>query len=127
MSTRCRTCTHPDRELIEREAAIAWKDRAGGSIAEVGLRYGIPKSSIYRHINKHMTQEQFARLVHDVPETLDIDVDKVTRKQGQLAILGMARLVEELRATAEAADAAGDWAEATKARIAQANVYKEQA
>jgi len=124
---RCRTCTHPDRDRIELEAAIAWKDRARGSIAEVGMRYGIPKSSIYRHVENHMTQEQFARLLHGVPDSVEIDVDKVTREQGQRAILGMARLVRELQEVAARADQAGEIDAATRARVAQGNIYREQA
>jgi len=127
MGRRCRTCTHPDRDRIELEAAVAWKDRARGSIAEVGMRYGIPKSSIYRHVEHHMTQEQVARLVHGIPDAVEVDVDRLTRESGQRAILGMARLIDELRETAARADAAGEIDAAIRARVAQSNVYREQA
>lgn len=121
MARPCRTCTHPERERIELELANA------RAFVDVARRWEIPPTSIKRHVHKHMTQEQIARLRHGFPDSIEIDIDKLTREGGQGAILGLKRLILEQQEAAYRCDAAGLFEAGIRARQAQATLYKEQA
>ncbi len=121
MARHCRTCTHPERERIELELANA------PALADVSRNWGIPTSSLSRHRNQHMTQEQIARLRHGFPDDIEISIDELTRQGGQGAILGLKRLGLELQEIAKRCDAIGDFPNGIRARTEQKSVYKEQA
>ena len=60
-SRPCTVCTHPDRALIE-AANIA-----GCSVSVLADKYSVSTDSIYRHMRNHVTEEQRAAYVADVP------------------------------------------------------------
>lgn len=120
MAIPCGTCTHPDRDRIEQELAIA------KTVAEVANRYGIKRRSLSDHRAKHMTQEQIARLRHNLPDKLDFDIDEITRRGGQDAMIGLKRLNLELQERARLYDRENAYNAANRARALQFNVYCEQ-
>lgn len=116
----CKTCNHPDRERIEQELAIA------RCVQVVADRYEIDRRALSNHKAKHMTQVQIARLRGLVPEDVEVDIDALTRKGGQDAMVGLKRLNSELVEITERLDKAGDFVTAHKYRDLQFKVYREQ-
>jgi len=120
MSKPCTTCNHPERERIEQELAVA------KSVQSVATRWGIQRRTLSHHRQHHMKQEQIARLRFNLPTELDIDIDDLTRRGGQEAMLGLKRLNLELQERAAIYDGAGNYAAANRARDIQFKVYVEQ-
>lgn len=117
---RCQTCSHPDRERIEQEIAIA------GSLQDVADRWGINRRALNRHRASHMTQEQIARLRGMVPAKVEVDIAELTRRGGEDAMIGLKRLNTELIETAAKLDAIKDYTTAARYRDLQFKVYREQ-
>lgn len=120
MAVPCRTCTHPDRDRIEQELAIC------KNVAEVANRHGLARRSLSDHRAKHMTQEQIARLRHNLPDKLDFDIDELTRRGGQDAMIGLKRLNLELQERAKVYDRENAYNAANRARALQFKVFCEQ-
>lgn len=117
----CKTCEHPERERIEQEIALA------GTGADVGDKWGIHPRALNRHRNNHMTQEQIARLRGIVPSKAEVDIAELTRKGGETAMVGLARLNAELIEIAAKLDALGNYDTAARYRELQVKVYDKQA
>jgi hypothetical protein len=120
MANKCQTCSHPERDRIEQELAIC------KTVAEVANRYGIKRRSMSDHRKRHMTQEQIARLRHNLPDKLDFDIDELTRRGGQDAMIGLKRLNLELQERARLYDEENAYNAANRARSIQFKVYCEQ-
>lgn len=126
MAQRCRTCNHRDRDRIE-QALANTRSKIAGGVEAIAQKWGIPRSSLQRHLARHMTQEQVARLRHGMPDNIEISIEEITRQEGEGAILGLKRLRLELQIVAERADKAGDFQSGIRARQAQQKIYEEQA
>lgn len=126
MAQRCRTCNHPDRDRIE-QALANTRSKIAGGVEAIAQKWGIPRSSLQRHLSRHMTQEQVARLRHGMPDNIEVSIEEITRQEGEGAILGLKRLRLELQIIAERADKAGDFQSGIRARQAQLKIYEEQA
>jgi hypothetical protein len=116
----CQTCNHPERERIEQELAIA------RCVQVVADHYEIGRRALSNHKKNHMTQEQIARMRLAVPEEVEVDIDALTRKGGQDAMIGLKRLNTELIEITARLDKAGDFVTAHKYRDLQLKVYREQ-
>src|SRR6516164_12904 len=57
----CNCCTHPDRALIECAKV------AGISIDVLAAKHGISRDSIYRHMRNHVTDEDRAQYIAEIP------------------------------------------------------------
>lgn len=121
MAQPCLTCNHRDRERIEAELALS------PTVHEVALRHGLPERSLRRHKQNHMTDQQIARLRGITPAAAEIDIQELTRRGGEAAVLGFTRLIGECREMAETMDKHKFHAEAVKYRKLQLDAYKEQA
>ncbi|MGY3265158.1 hypothetical protein [Lysobacter sp. HA35] len=117
---RCKTCSHPERERIEQEIAIA------RSMQDVADRWGIERRSLNRHRADHMTQEQIARLRGLVPADVEVDIAELTRRGGEDAMLGLKRLNAELVEITKKLDGMGEYAVAAKYRDLEFKIYREQ-
>jgi hypothetical protein len=121
MPTRSRIHDHPDRERIEVELALA------RTVQEVADRWGIPRRTLATYRQKHMTQQQIARLRGMTPTEVEADIEALTRKGGEDAVIGFSRLIEECKEQAEKLDRMGMPSEAVKYRKLQLELYKEKA
>src|SRR5690606_9106596 len=77
----CRTCTHPERERIEFAIANCIKGQHG-AMSGIAAKYGIPRASLERHRDRHMTQDQMARLRFNAPDATDQKIEDVIRQEG---------------------------------------------
>lgn len=91
----CRTCTHPERERIEFAIANCVKGQHG-AMSGIAAKYGIPRASLERHRDRHMTQDQIARLRFNAPDATDQKIEDVIRQEGENAILGLRAQRERL-------------------------------
>lgn len=117
----CKTCAHPERERIELELALS------PNVREVAQRYGMATRSLSRHKTEHVPPEKLERLRGMTPAQAELDIEELTRRGGEQAMIGFARLVQECRDQAERCDAMGLFSEGAKYRKLQLDAYKEQA
>ena len=118
---KCQTCQHPERERIDTELALS------PSVAEVAERWGIPRRSMSRHRQNCMTQKQIAQIRAITPAQAELDIEELTRRGGEAAVIGFSRLIQECKKGAEKCDKLGMPGEAVKYRKVQLEAYKEQA
>jgi hypothetical protein len=60
-AARCSICAHPDRVLIEATRI------AGASLDTIAAKYKISRDSIFRHMKKHVSDEQRADYLASIP------------------------------------------------------------
>lgn len=125
MGRKCSTCEHPERQQIELALANT-RARIAGGVQQVAQKYGIPRTSLRWHMDKHMTQEQVARLRFGFPDSIQVSIEEITKQEGEGAMLGFRRLRLELEEIARRADAAADFPNAIRARTEQKRIYEEQ-
>lgn len=116
MARQCQTCNHSERDRIE-QALANTRSRIAGGVEQVSRKWCIPRSSLRRHMDNHMTQEQFARLRFGVPDGVDASIEEIIRQEGEGAILGLRRLKEEHRAAVDRWEQRGEFEQARKERI----------
>ena len=121
MAQPCRTCNHPDRERIEVELAMA------SSVREVSERYDIPRRSLHRHKQEHMTAEQIMRIRGMTPAQFEVNIEELTRRGGEAAVIGFTRIIQECQVAAETCDKLKMFAVSANYRKLQLEAYKEQA
>ena len=121
MAQPCRTCNHPDRERIEVELAMA------PSVREGAERYDIPRRSLHRHRQEHMTAEQIIRIRGMTPKQAEVNIEELTRRGGESAVLGFTRLIQISEAAmTRCLENKMDAQAAVWARV-QLDAYREQA
>lgn len=118
MAIPCRTCTHPERERIEVALAMT-HPRRGGGVQRIADKWGVPRSSLRRHLNNHMTREQVMRLRAGMPDTIDVSIEEFVRQAGEGAIITLSRLEKGFRIRAEALEKIGDY-EGSRKELAEA-------
>lgn len=116
MGQKCRTCNHPEREQIE-QALANTRARVAGGINGVVRKWGIPRSSLRRHLSEHMTEEKCARLLLGMPDEIDANIEEIIRREGEGAILMLRKLKTEHVAAVERWEKLGLYEEARKERI----------
>jgi hypothetical protein len=57
----CQVCQHRDRALIEATRM------AGASLDNIASKYGVHRDSLWRHMRRHVSDEQKAAYISDVP------------------------------------------------------------
>ncbi|QQP97933.1 hypothetical protein [Lysobacter enzymogenes] len=127
MASRCKVCNHPERDVIEQLLANNTSAQGLGGVQTIAARFGLKRASAQRHLKNHMKQEQVARLRHGIPDNIEINIEEITRQEGEGAVLGLKRLRLELQELAARADKVGDLQSGIRARQAQQRVYEEQA
>ncbi|MBF6022864.1 hypothetical protein [Lysobacter niastensis] len=123
MAQKCRTCTHPHRELIE-QALANTRARRNGGVQAVSDKWSIPRSSLQRHLTNCMSQDLVARLRMGMPDPIDISIEEIIRQEGEGAIIGLRKLKEEHRAAAERWEHMGEFEQARKERIELRRVHE---
>ena len=116
MARACRTCTHDDRERIEIALANS-KAKVAGGVQRIADKYGIPRASLRRHMDHHMTQADFARLRLGMPDAIDASIEEVIRQEGEGAILLLRRMKGDHQAAVERWEKLGEFEQARKERI----------
>lgn len=117
---KCQTCHHSQRERIDAELALT------NSVREVSERWDIPRRSLARHRQQCMTQEQIARIRFDVPAKVEVDIEELTRRGGEDAMLGLKRMRPKLTDIAEKCEALAMYEQAAKYRKLELDCYREQ-
>lgn len=84
----CRVCNHPERAQIELAIANA-RPGTRHSVMAVATKWGIAKSSVYRHRDHHMSQQDIMRLRMGMPDAVDEAIEEVVRREGEGAILSL--------------------------------------
>lgn len=84
----CRVCNHPERAQIELAIANA-RPGTRHSVMAVATKWGIAKSSVYRHRDLHMSQQDIMRLRMGMPDAVDEAIEEVVRREGEGAILSL--------------------------------------
>jgi len=121
MRKNCRTCKHPNIELINAELA------APRSTEEVAKKFGIPARTVREHRAHCMTVEQMARLRHEIQPTLDVDIDERVRRGGREAVLGFANDLHKLEIACARCEKMGLERELTANRALMFKIRVEQA
>lgn len=117
----CRTCKHPNVELINTELALA------RSTEEIAKKFDVPARTLREHRSRCMTQQQIARLRHEIQPAHEVDIDELVRRGGQSAMLAFGRMMSELVTATAECDKLGLHREAATNRGLQLKVAIEQA
>ena len=106
-------------DAIERiEIALAnSKAKVAGGVQRIADKYGIPRASLRRHMDHHMTQADFARLRLGMPDAIDANIEEVIRQEGEGAILLLRRMKGDHQAAVERWEKLGEFEQARKERI----------
>ena len=123
---KCRTCSHPERERIEFDLANCIQGQHGAMLG-IANKYGIPRSSLQRHLTRHMATAQVARLRYNVPDATDQRIEEVVRREGENAIIGLRALKEQHLLAIDRLDNANDTAGARAERKELRAVYEAHA
>lgn len=121
MRRNCRTCRHPNAELINTELALAH------STEEVSKKWGVPSRTLREHRAHCMTQEQIARLRYEIQPVDKFDIDEHLRNGGKTAVLGLAHDIHKLEMACERCEKQGLEANFTANRKLIAWIRIEQA
>ena len=121
MGPPCKTCIHPDREMIEVDLAMF------PSVREVSDKWEVNRRSLQRHKQNHMTQEQIARIRGMTPTEAEVNIDDLVRKGGQEAVVGLSRLIQECKDQADKCDRMNLAKDGATYRKLQLDCYREKA
>ena len=101
----CHVCQHSERGAID--LALA----RGVGCPSLAKKHGISRSSVWRHLRRHLPSDVMARLKGEALTGLTgkVDLESLRRDEGQALLSNLIAVRAKLQNLSDAADAAGDF------------------